>query len=308
MNAKYNIGTLNETKLTGQPPTGLGFQVVNNGINISLKDCINSVKGAEGANLQSKYVAIPTNAQMIIPNDPLSLTGKCYKGSLYNPIINDDDKPGADVSLFDIYGIPNVACTDINNCLKDDKNGSSMAILTQEKEAIDKLITANQKEKDDVLIRLLAIQKNLPYASAEQIYKNDIEKAELQIKLDALNKKKEALEAHKLSLSARNSEASILLSDKNRLLATVNTNIQQKYTRLEDVNNKINTTTQDIYTNNMEMKRKENIIQTLRVIILIVVIMAVILIIYFGMDYVEANHPEALQNFTNKLNGSSLFI
>ena len=102
MNAKYNIGTLNETKLTGQPPTGLGFQVVNNGNNISLKDCINSVKGAEGANLQSKYVAIPTNAQMIIPNDPLSLTGKCYKGSLYNPIINDDDKPTKSLSMITI--------------------------------------------------------------------------------------------------------------------------------------------------------------------------------------------------------------
>lgn len=308
MTTKYNIGTINETKLTGQSPTGLGFQVVNNGNNISLKDCINLVKGAEGANLQSKYVAIPTNAQMIIPNDPLSLTGKCYKGSLYNPIINDDDKPGANVSLFDIYGIPNVACTDINNCLKDDKNGSSMAILTQEKEAIDKLITANQKEKDDVLIRLLAIQKNLPYASAEHEYNNNIKIRELTAQLAELNKKKEALEAHKLSLSARNSEASILLSDKNRLLATVNTNIQQKYTKLEDVNNNINTITQDIYTNNMEMKRKENIIQTLRVILIIIVIMIVILMIYFGMEIIESNSPGSFTNFANKFNGSSLFI
>ena len=308
MTTKYNIGTINETKLTGQSPTGLGFQVVNNGNNISLKDCINLVKGAEGANLQSKYVAIPTNAQMIIPNDPLSLTGKCYKGSLYNPIINDDDKPGADVSLFDIYGIPTGQCTNLNNCLKDDSSGTSIAILNQEKRDIDQLIDRTNKEKDDVLIRLLAIQKNLPYASAEQIYKNDIEKAELQIKLDALNKKKEALEAHKLSLSARNSEASILLSDKNRLLATVNTNIQQKYTKLEDVNNNINTITQDIYTNNMEMKRKENIIQTLRVILIIIVIMIVILMIYFGMEIIESNSPGSFTNFANKFNGSSLFI
>ena len=308
MNAKYNIGTLNETKLTGQPPTGLGFQVVNNGNNISLKDCINLVKGAEGANLQSKYVAIPTNAQMIIPNDPLSLTGKCYKGSLYNPIINDDDKPGAGVSLFDIYGIPTGQCTNLNNCLKDDSSGTSIAILNQEKRDIDQLIDKTNKEKNDIQIRLTAIQLGTDYATAEQEYKNDIEKAELEIILKELNKKKDALEAHKLSLSSRNSEASILLSDKNRLLATVNSNIQQKYTRLEDVNNKINTTTQDIYTNNMEMKRKENIIQTLRVIILIVVIMAVILTIYFGMDYVEANHPGAFQNFTNKFNSSSLFI
>jgi len=308
MTTKYNIGTLNEAKLTGQLPTGLGFQVVNNGNNISLKDCINLVKGAEGANLQSKYVAIPTNAQMITQNDPLSLTGKCYKGSLYNPIINDDDKPGAGVSLFDIYGIPTGQCTNLNNCLKDDLSGTSIAILYQEKKDIDQLINRTNIEKDDIQIRLWAITKDQSYATAEQEYKNNIEKAQLQIKLDALNAKKELLEAHKRSLSARNSEASILLSDKNRLLATVNTNIQQKYTKLEDVNNKINTITQDIYTNNMEMKRKENIIQTLRVIIIIVVIMVVILMIYFGMEYVEANSPGAFTNFANKLNGSSLFI
>lgn len=120
---------------------------------------------------------------------------------------------------------------------------------------------------------------------------------------------KNILEAHKLDMSARNEEASMLLSDKNRLLANMNSNIQQKYTKLENINNKINTITQDIYTNNLEMKRKEYIIKTLKAIIIIVVIMVVILIIYFGMDYVETNSPGIIQNFTNKLNrGSSLFI
>jgi hypothetical protein len=230
----------------------------------------------------------------------LEMTGKCYKGSNYNPIINPDDTSG---TLFDIYGMPDV-CTTVENCLK----GNSQTILNKEFNDITALITANQKEKDDVLIRLLAIQKNLPYASAEQEYNNNIKIRELTAQLAELNKKKEALEAHKLSLSARNSEASILLSDKNRLLATVNTNIQQKYTKLEDVNNNINTITQDIYTNNMEMKRKENIIQTLRVILIIVVIMIVILMIYFGMEIIETNSPGSFTNFANKLNGSSLFI
>jgi hypothetical protein len=49
------------------------------------------------------------------------------------------------------------------------------------------------------------------------------------------------------------------------------------------------------------MKRKENIIQTLKVIIIIVVIMAVILMIYFGMEYVETNNPGLFQNFTNTI-------
>jgi hypothetical protein len=113
---------------------------------------------------------------------------------------------------------------------------------------------------------------------------------------------KELLEAHQLTILARNSEASLSLSDKNRLLANVNSNIQQKFSKLEDVNNKINTITQDIYTNNIDMKRKEYIIQTLRVIIIIVVIMAVILMIYFGMEIVEKKYPNAMKNLANNFN------
>jgi hypothetical protein len=113
---------------------------------------------------------------------------------------------------------------------------------------------------------------------------------------------KKLLKVHQLTVIARNSEASLSLSDKNRLLANVNSNIQQKFTKLEDVNNKINTITQDIYTNNMEMKSKEYIIQTLNVIIIIVVIMAVILMIYFGMDIVEKKYPNAMKNFANNFN------
>ena len=297
MTTKYNIGTLNETKLTGQPPTGLGFQVVNGGNNISIQACINAIKGAElSSQIKSKYVAMSSTAS----GTDLGMTGKCYRGSNYNPIINPDDTTG---TLFDIYGMPDT-CTTVENCLK----GNSQTILDKELVDITELITANQKEKDDVQIRLLAIQKNLPYASAEQEHRNKIETQRLTALLTVLNEKNEKLEAHKLSLSARNSEASILLSDKNRLLATVNSNIQQKYTKLEDVNNKINTITQDIYTNNMETKRKENIIQTLRVILIIVVIMIVILMIYFGMEYVETNSPGSFTNFANKFNGSSLFI
>ena len=297
MTTKYNIGTLNEAKLaTGNP--NLGFQVVNGGSNISIQACINAIKGAElSSQIKSKYVAMSSTAT----GTGLGMTGKCYKGSNYNPIINPDDTTG---TLFDIYGMPEGACDTVDNCLK----GNSKTILDKELKDITDLITANEREKDDVNIRLWAINNTQSYATAEQEYKNDIETKKLKVKLAELNKKKEALEAHKLSLSARNSEASILLSDKNRLLATVNSNIQQKYTKLEDVNNNINTITQDIYTNNMEMKRKENIIQTLRVILIIIVIMIVILMIYFGMEIIESNSPGSFTNFANKFNGSSLFI
>lgn len=288
MTAKYNIGTLNEATLaTGNQ--NLGFINISN--DLSIRDCIANAKG-----YNDKYIAF-SNTGIITS---LDTRGKCYRGNNYNPIINPDDTTG---TLFDIYGVPDIACT-ATTTVKDCLKGNAKAILDKEKADIEKLIADNKKEKDDVEIRLIAIEKTKDYASAEQEYNNNIQIAELQKKLSELNSKKGLLEAHKLSLSARNSEASILLSDKNRLLATVNTNIQQKYTKLEDVNNKINTITQDIYTNNLEMKRKEYIIQTLRVIIIIVVIMAVILMIYFGMEYVEANNSGFIKNFVNKFNNT----
>jgi hypothetical protein len=289
MTTKYNIGTLNEATLaTGTP--NLAFTNVSP--DISIRDCIATAKQSS-----DKYIAF-SNTGVITS---LDTRGKCYRGNNYDPIVNLDDTTG---TLFDIYGVPDVACTSIDNCLK----GKAKDILAKEKAVIEKLIADNQKEKDDVEIRLIAIEKTKDYASAEQEYRNNIKIAELTAQLAELNKIKEVLEAHKISLTARNSEASILLSDKNRLLATVNSNIQQKYTKLEDVNNKINTITQDIYMNNMETKRKENIIQTLKVIIAIVILMGVVLIIYFGMDYVESNSPGTFTNFANKFNGSSLFI
>jgi photosystem II stability/assembly factor-like uncharacterized protein len=179
---------------------------------------------------------------------------------------------------------------------------SSGPLYTEEK--IEKMIEKTNIEKKDVETKLVAMDKISDCSNAEMEYNNNIARLRLELQLNDLIKNKELLEAHKLSLSARNSDASILLSDKNRLLATVNSNIQQRYTKLEDVNDKINTITQDIYTNNMEMKRKENIIQTLKIIIIIVVIMVVILMVYFGMEYVDKTNPGVFQDFFNKFNNT----
>ena len=280
MTTKYNIGTLNEANLIANK----GFKLVSD--NISLKDCIDVAKKV---NQSAKYVAI-SNRATVPAGNPLDMSGKCFSGVNYNPKIDQDDTLG---NLFDIYSIPPNACTSVDDCLKI----NSINILDAELKEIE-------AERYDVQIRLYAIQHNLPYASAEQKLKALSNQEGLNSQLIQLNKRKEMLEDYKKSTSARNSETSILLSDKNRLLATVNSNIQQKYTKLENVNNKINTITQDIYKNNIEMKRKENIISTLKVIIIIVVLMAVVLIIYFAMGVIEEKYPNAVNNMINKYNNN----
>ena len=279
MSLKYNIGTLNETTLAS-----LRFTLVNN--DITLQNCIN---GTKLTSPDSQYVAM---SSLSPANNPLNIRGKCYKGSgsNYNPKVNPDDTSGI---LFDIYAIPSEQCETVENCLL----ANAQKVLTKELEDIE-------AERYDIGIRLYAIKHNLSYESAKVQKREEGKQSELEKQLAELNAKKAILEKHKQDLSARNSEASILLSDKNRLLATVNSNIQQKFTKLENVNNKINTVTQDIYKNNMEMKRKENIIQTLKVIIIVVVLMAVILIIYFGMGIIEEKYPNAVNNMINKYNNN----
>jgi hypothetical protein len=290
MTTKYNIGTLNEAELRK-----LGFSVVDN--DITIQNCIARVKLADQnkpVNEINKYIAIPNNPT----GTGLNMQGICYKGINYNPIVNPDSTDGI---LFDIYGIPDT-CTTVENCLK----GNSNAILRRELDDITALIKANEKEKEDVNIRLIAIANNKTYGDAAAQYNRDVETARLTAELTKLRDKLTILLSYKASLLARNSESSILLSDKNRLLATVNSNIQQKYTKLSDVNNKINTITQDIYTNDLETKRKENIISTLKVIILIIILMAVILIIYLGMQFTEQNYPD-IYNKVGKLNTSIFY-
>jgi len=279
MTTKYNIGTLNEANLQAK-----GFLSVSD--NVTLQNCINGTKRLYPTD---KYVAMLSSATA---SNPLDITGKCYRGVNYNPKIDIDDTTG---TLFDIYAIPAGECTSVRDCL-----------ISNSKKILDDELKEIEAEKYDVKIRLYAIEHELPYATAEQKLKDIETQNNLNTQLTELNKRKEMLEAHKISLSARNSEASILLADKNKLLATVNSNIQQKYTKLEHVNNKINTVTQDIYTNNMEMKRKENIIQTLKVIIIIVVLMAVVLMVYFGMDIVEKKYPNAINNMINNYNKNAL--
>jgi hypothetical protein len=276
MTIKYNIGTLNDQTLVS-----LGFKPASDEA-ITLQNCI---IGTRELNKTAKYVAILSSASA---SEPLDIKGICYKGSNYNPKVNPDDTSG---TLFDVYEIPSSTCEDLDNCLIE----NSKKFLDAEKKEIE-------AEVYDINVRLWAINNKKDYQTAETEYKNNIQATDLQARLAVLNTRKAALNEQLLSQSARNSEASILLSDKNRLLATVNSNIQQKYTKLEDVNNKINTITQDIYTNNMEMKRKENIIQTLKVIIIIVFLMAIVLIIYFGMNVIEEKYPNAINNMVNNFN------
>jgi len=110
------------------------------------------------------------------------------------------------------------------------------------------------------------------------------------------------------TLRNASSNTNIHLSDKNRLLATINSNIQKSNLRLNEINDQINTITQDIYMNNISYDRKETIIKTMRSIILILIILLVVMMVYYGSGFVESRFPNAYNSLKNNFSfGKSNF-
>jgi len=303
MTTKYNIGNLNKSTLTTK-----GF--VASGDNMTLKTCINdAISSTDGKN---KFVAIkplsPPEGTGIL------MKGTCLRGgdSNYNPITDPDSTTfDANNPLYEIYAVPNSICLNDNDCLVNNAN----KFLSDEKDNIKALIVSNQNELTDASIRLFAINNQLTLADAITQYNLIEQKKKIMEQTKILNLKKSLLQSHLAEITNANTNSKMLLSDKNKLLATVNSNIQQKYTKLEQINNDINTVTQDIYVNNADSERKENIISTLKIIISIVVLMVVIMIIYIGMQFTEKNYPNAYNTFNNGLNklgfqgyGNNIFI
>ena len=305
MTTKYNIGNLNKLTLTTK-----GFIPI--GDNMTLQSCMNTAIGNGASDGKNKFVAI----NPLSPPDGtgILMRGSCLLGgdSNYNPITDPDSTEfNTNNPLYEIYAVPNSACNNNDDCLVNNAN----TFLANEKISIQALIDSNQKELTDASIRLFAIENELTFAAATTEYNLIEQKKKITAQTKILNMKKSLLQSHLAELTNANTNSKILLSDKNKLLATVNSNIQQKYTKLEKVNNDINTVTQDIYVNNADSERKENIIKTLKTIIIIVTIMAAIMIVYIGMQFTEKNYPDVYNTFNNGLNkigfqgyGNNIFI
>ena len=86
------------------------------------------------------------------------------------------------------------------------------------------------------------------------------------------------------------------------MLANVNTKIQQSYSKLGNVNSQINTATQDIYQNNMDYERKNQIVKTLNAIIIILFILMMVMATYYGVIYAQQNYPDSFEFVNNSLN------
>lgn len=264
----------------------------------SLSNCMQ-----DAINNKTKYLGFKpwnrlSNGQWVPDNGNYdNLYGYCYKSSdNFNPESNFN--PNGNIEIYSVPTTKNCAVvndSNIGNCLSDSKNADLIRQMNQLSNEINTKNDALRKIK----IQRYAMENNLTIDAAtqqfnqkQQEYKLQKEKMELQDKLAILNKQY-------ATLSSASNSANMQLSDKNRLLANVNSNIQKTYTRLMEINDKINTITQDIYTNNAEIERKDQIIKTMRSIITILFILILVMGIYYGTDNFKSKFPNSYNSLKN---------
>ena len=276
---KYNIAVLNSGELQKE-----GFKLLNK--DISLTQCLRLAKD-DG----DKYIAIQPNSSS--PQTTANIRGICYTSSSFNPLTSSDAADGT----YEVYMVPEGDCTTLE-CLK---NNTKITLITEIKN-IRKQIGEKKDLMRDINIRLYAIENNLPLSEASQKYRLQQQKANISNEQKTLNEKLQLLNEQLGALSSTSENANITLADKNRLLANVNTKIQQSYGKLDSVNSQINTATQDIYRNNVDYERKMQIVKTLKAIVIILFIMILVMIVYFGVIYAQQNYPDSFETFNAGLN------
>lgn len=276
MTRKY-IGLLSSNKLNE-------YNFINKNTQ-SFKDCITLAKSND-----KNFIAIkPDNSN----NDVINTQGQCYVGN-YNPTKDESilDEEGD----FEIYGVP-----DENPCNDDCLNKSIDKNYWKDRSSD----LSNQLEKIQEELRKAKIKNyEISQGVNENTAKNAIKTSELEKKHSELRDQLNSVNQHYESVSTSSQNSNILLADKNRLIAGVNSSIQQKQQKLNEVNSRINTYTQDIYENNLEYENKQQIVKTLRAIVIVLIIMAFILIIYYGIRYAQQKYPNSLNSFNTFMNNS----
>lgn len=276
--SKFYIGTIDSVNLEKK-----GFSRV--GKSISLMRCMNTAR-SEG----KKFVAIqPDNPSN---NSPTNMIGTCYVGDRYDPI-DDQGSPNAG---FEVYPVSDVNCNSNMDCIK--KN--TQTVLINEMTRLRQDVKKRKRDLEDVKAKMLSINNNISLSDArtQQSMQSSRERlakqsAHLQEILTSHNKQL-------MALTMTSTNANEQLADKNRLLANINSNIERTYDRLGDVNDKINTATQNIYRNNMELERKEQITKTLKSIMVVMLLLFLVMVVFYGVGMARESFPD----FGNKLNNA----
>lgn len=283
--ANYYIGTINPNNLASR-----GFNTSFG--KLTLKTAFDYANIYNGWGYNFNYIAfLPDNPS----NNSLQSTGLCYIGnSTYNPLT---DNIGNMIGAYRVYRVD--SCVE-ESCIKNKSKSVLRDAILQQKNTLD----SSKSNIDKLEVRLTAIDDNIDESIASTRYTENKQKKEREEierqRSEQLNQYQDLL--NNIRLSHKSSK--LLLSDKNRLIATTSSNIQTSTDKLEELNNKINEANQEIAKNNSDFEKKNNIITTLRAMITIFFILLLVMIIYYGAIYTQSAYPETYNSIANTVNNS----
>ena len=147
----------------------------------------------------------------------------------------------------------------------------------------------------------------ISFSDAKKAYEAEIaEKKEAKLR-EQMEERKKLLEKNLKYVKKFYLQTTDLVGDKNRLIATKNSNINNQYDEITSMDKKISTITQDIYLNQKKSKDAEGITSILRVLVIVFIVMGIIFVIYFfnkrsGKNNNENRFNNFINNINNKLN------
>jgi len=273
----YYIGKIN--------PTVKNFTQI--GSNMSLQRCMNNAKIEN-----KKFIAFKPSSSTANTNS-LETIGTCYAGNNFDPI-KDSYDPSA-TNLFEVYPVPDGNCTSFDSCIRN----NAKTALNLEIVRLNRQMEEEKLKMQEINAKIYAINNNISEETAKQQLQLQAQRAQTAQDTAQLTERIALLTGQLTTLNSASSNANEQLADKNRLLATASTTIQKTNLKLDNVNGKINTLTQNIYENNIVFERRNRIVGTLSAIITILFIMFLLMIVYYGVVYVQRNYSNSFGNFSN---------
>lgn len=201
----------------------------------------------------------------------------------------------------ELYEVPQadtckpISLTNVDSCMTNPPSKKIKQDISDVKNQL-----AQVQNKLNVLnVSLYALDNNITDDQANNQYNQNKLTKQLHTQKEFLESQIDLYTKQLIAFQMASDNANVQLSDKNRLLSTANADIQKKYSKISDVSAEINTITQQIYDNQKQIDRKDQILKSMQVIILILLVLLVIIASFYFSKKSPSDVPAFFQNMTS---------
>ena len=191
---------------------------------------------------------------------------------------------------------------DIEACLD---NGGKNYLDANIREKKDNINLLKNKIKEDH-IKKLSLEQNIPIDKAQAIYDQDNKMYKARVVAKRVEGEVNQLREKYSTVEDSHIKSTDLISKTLAQFATKNQEQRDKSEKIQKLNTKVNTVAQDIYLNQKRYKDKEKVVSFLKTILIILIVLALGGIVYYGVKYTQKNYPDMYNNVSSKFNGLNM--